>query len=301
MRYSSTGKQWSSWKEVFLMTEGPDEEPKIKFDYSHLIYTEKNAKFIQFKIEKIDSSKLNEFHFVFINSKHTPFTLSKAKKLTPRSVAGEEFYLIERAGWGADESICWTQESPTPQETITHLFIHHSALHSAIAHDECDDAIRAYLDYHVKTRKWSDIGYNYIVCPHGILFQGRRFAMETKTVDGKEVTTPKDVIGAQVVKYNKKTLGICAIGSYMGEIQPSQELKTILYRTLLWKVTHYSIDPLSQALYTPAGATEAQLLQTILGHKDAPAASTECPGETLHPAIPALRTAIAERLKPPPK
>src|SRR3989338_8275002 len=68
VRYSSTGKQWSSWKEVFLMTEGPDEEPKIKFDYSHLLYT-KSAKFIQFKTEKIDFSKisLHEFHFVFIN------------------------------------------------------------------------------------------------------------------------------------------------------------------------------------------------------------------------------------------
>ena len=286
VRYSANGKQWSSWKEVFLMTEGPDEEPQEKFDYSHLLYT-KSAKFIQFKTEKIDFSKisLHEFHFVFINSRKAPILLTKTKKIK-RSVAGEEFYLLPREGWGADESICWKTEAPTAQETITHLFIHHSALHSTIPHDECDDAIRAYLDYHVKTHGWSDIGYNYVVCPHGALFQGRRFS------EGK------DVIGAQVSKYNRGTLGICSIGSYMGDVQPPPALKNILYHTLLWKITQYGIDPLGKAPYTPAGAKEAQTLETILGHKDAPAASTECPGETLHPVIPALRNAVADRLKP---
>src|SRR3990167_1435240 len=125
VRYSANGKQWSSWKEVFLMTEGPDEEPQEKFDYSHLLYT-KSAKFIQFKTEKIDFSKisLHEFHFVFINSRKAPILLTKTKKIK-RSVAGEEFYLLPREGWGADESICWKTEAPTAQETITHLFIHH--------------------------------------------------------------------------------------------------------------------------------------------------------------------------------
>ncbi|MBI3016485.1 MAG: N-acetylmuramoyl-L-alanine amidase [Deltaproteobacteria bacterium] len=300
VRHSSNGKQWSSWKEVLLMTEGPDENHE-PFDYGHLIYT-KNANFIQFKTEKVDFSKikLNEFHFVFIDSRKPPVTLTKKK--AKRSIAGEEFVITPRTGWGADESICWKTENPTAQESVTHLFIHHSALNSNIPHEECDDAIRAYLSYHVTTHGWSDIGYNYLACPHGMLFQGRRFSVETTTVDGKEVVTTKDVIGAQVSKYNKGTLGICAIGSYMGEVQPSQELKTTLYRYLLWQVTHYGIDPLGQTAYTPAGAKEAQTLQTILGHKDAPAASTECPGDTLHPVIPLLRTQVAERLKqPPPK
>ncbi|MBI3019374.1 MAG: N-acetylmuramoyl-L-alanine amidase [Deltaproteobacteria bacterium] len=289
VRYSVNGKQWSPWKEVFLMTEGPDEDQE-PFDYGHLIYT-KNANFIQFKTEKIDFSKikLNEFNFVFIDSRKPPISLAKHKKIK-RTIAGEEFLMTLREGWGADESICWKTENPTAQVSVTHLFIHHSTLHSHIPHEECDDAIRAYLEYHVKTHGWSDIGYNYLVCPHGVLFQGRRFSAETT----------QDVIGAQVSKYNKGTLGICAMGSYRGDVHPSQELKITLYQYLLWKVTQYGIDPLGQTPYTPAGASESQNLQTILGHKDAPLASTECPGETLHSVIPALRRDVSERLKPPP-
>lgn len=40
-------------------------------------------------------------------------------------------------------------------------------------HDACADKVRGIQVFHMNTRGWADIAYNYIVCPHGYVFEGR--------------------------------------------------------------------------------------------------------------------------------
>lgn len=40
-------------------------------------------------------------------------------------------------------------------------------------HDTCDDKVRTIQAFHMDTRGWADIAYNFVVCPHGYTFEGR--------------------------------------------------------------------------------------------------------------------------------
>lgn len=41
------------------------------------------------------------------------------------------------------------------------------------SHDECDDFVRGVQRFHMDTRGWYDIAYNFLICPHGDVFVGR--------------------------------------------------------------------------------------------------------------------------------
>lgn len=40
-------------------------------------------------------------------------------------------------------------------------------------HSKCASLIRGIQNFHMNTRGWSDIAYNFLVCPHGYTFEGR--------------------------------------------------------------------------------------------------------------------------------
>lgn len=77
--------------------------------------------------------------------------------------------LITRAQWGAR-----APRGTTPIRDIRGLTVHWEGPRmGAFSHDKCDDKIRGIQDFHMGTRGWSDIAYNYLVCPHGYVYQGR--------------------------------------------------------------------------------------------------------------------------------
>lgn len=56
---------------------------------------------------------------------------------------------------------------------IRGLAAHYEAAEEADNHGLCDEKIRGIQTYHMDSRRWSDIAYNYVVCGHGYLFEGR--------------------------------------------------------------------------------------------------------------------------------
>ena len=42
-------------------------------------------------------------------------------------------------------------------------------------HDSCAGLVRGIQSFHMHGRGWSDIAYNFIICPHGFIFEGRGF------------------------------------------------------------------------------------------------------------------------------
>ena len=310
IRSSVDGKRWSRWKDIFLMDDGPDGEEE-HFKYSHLVYTQA-ANYFQFKIVRVNLSEteFDGFIFTFFDSR-----LPQRSPTQERPEEGDRTRMITRAEWGADEEISWRKESPQPQPFVKHLVIHHSALNNNISHEKCYEAVRAYQTFHINVRGWSDIGYQYLVCQHGYLFQGRRLA------EGGQ-----DVIGAHAKFYNKGSLGVCAIGLYMdtthlneeekskfvremteaGElwdknqeelnIEPSSALREGMVQFLTEKARYYNLDPRGSYEYTPGGENSTpQNLSSILGHQDVKA--TLCPGNNLYRLIPNFKEEIAGRLE----
>lgn len=308
IRSSADGKHWSRWKDVFLMAEGADHE-REPYDYSQLIYT-KGAKFFQFKIARVDVSAghFNEFHFVFIDSRK-PLSLSTVQKNEKGDFKKPAY--ISREQWGSAEQLSWPNERPLPLQRISHLFLHHSALDNTLSHDVCDDAVRAYQLYHIKTKKWGDLGYHYLICQHGVLFEGRK----------------GEVIGAHAKGFNAHSLGICVIGSYIdsslinqtekislvremiekGELRdeddfssagpvPSKHVQNMIVDFLIWKARQYRINPQGRSLYPTESIEKAyRLLPNILGYQDV--TTTLSPGPHLYRLIPSLRAAVAEKMK----
>lgn len=114
-------------------------------------------------------------------------------------------------------------------------------------HATCDDKVRAMQAYHMNTRGWSDIAYNYLACPHNYLFEGRGWDHQS-AANGYESA-------------NEQSFALQAMwGSNAGAKVPDN-----LKRALL-----YGIAVLRQ--HTTS--------KVIKGHRDWK--STDCPGDELY-------------------
>ena len=67
--------------------------------------------------------------------------------------------------------------------------------------------------FHIETRKWSDIAYNFLVGGDGLAYEGRGW----------------DQVGAHTYGYNIKSIGIALVGTFMKELPPNRQVK-LLYR-----------------------------------------------------------------------
>lgn len=104
------------------------------------------------------------------------------------------------------------------------FMVHHAAIPDSDGgafngpndHDDCFDLYRAFRTMHMN-KGWGDIGYNFVVCPHAVDFEG---------VGG-------DYVGAHCPGYNRNGLGVCYMGN--GDLRiPDAPLWRIaeLYHTL---------------------------------------------------------------------
>lgn len=60
------------------------------------------------------------------------------------------------------------------------IVVHHSAVRRAgTTHwPGCYESMRGHQRYHMDTKGWSDIAYNFVVCQHGFIFEGRGFTRQ---------------------------------------------------------------------------------------------------------------------------
>jgi len=174
--------------------------------------------------------------------------------------------IISRAGWGADESLTdWEPEYRSPMKVI----IHHTVTYGR----DPLATLRAIHYYHAVTRRWGDIGYNYLIDSQGNIYEGRR---------GGE-----GVVGGHARSYNYGSIGIALLGDYGGHEVPLAA-EQALVEMLIWVAGRYGIA--SQG-HRPAWGLE---LPNVLGHRDV--GSTTCPGDCAYRRLPYLRTVAAERL-----
>jgi len=164
--------------------------------------------YIQFKTNKKPKTSLSFRFFLAAESTKT-FGLDPLKTLHNRSINCEIADVCDR--------MCWCPTCPidiTPQLTDpTHLIVHHSAGNNVS--NNFAQVVEFIWDLHVNTNGWDDIGYNWLIDPNGILYQGR----------------PDNYQGAHFSCINENTVGICVIGDYSSQ-QPSEEAMNTLVNHL---------------------------------------------------------------------
>jgi N-acetylmuramoyl-L-alanine amidase len=184
-------------------------------------------------------------------------------------------FLIDRAVWGADESI--VRADPIYADRLRFAVVHHTAGKSPSSLEESAAIVRGVQRYHVISNGWNDIGYNFVVDGFGQVFEGRGGGVD------------RNVIGAHALGFNTGSVGVAVLGNFERGV-PTFEAQNALAQLLAWRLDVGHVDPL--ALVAAASTSgESRTLRAVSGHRDV--GSTACPGATLYPLLDGLAQQIA--------
>lgn len=188
--------------------------------------------------------------------------------------------IVPRASWGCTPEACPLREQPV-RTTVTHLVVHHTA--GANSSADWAAVVRSIWQLHTQVNGWNDIGYNFLIAPDGVAYEGRG--------DG--------ILGAHFSAVNTGTMGVALLGTF-SNTPPTAAAVATLTQLLAWQAERWKVDAASMSLHGASGL----VLNTISGHRDAglsPRASgtTECPGNAVHALLERLRREVPVLVEDP--
>ena len=264
-------KAWSEWVAFKKPHSGEDFDRFVLGE----VFIEKAFEDIQFKTEQPTNSK---FIFRLFFPEYTKNTnLAKTGNKTLKQAAGgcAQPAYQGRSDW-CPNGDCPKSSSPSTINP-THIVVHHSA--GQTNNTDYAAVVRSYWDLHVNTNGWADIGYNWLVDPNGVLYEGR----------GDRIR------GAHSPCMNAIATGICYIGDYDAN-EPATAGINAIKDFIAWDATDKNIDVTSSSFVSALSGN----IENISGHKDGfdqyPAqgcTSTLCPGANLHNKLQSIRTDVS--------
>lgn len=86
--------------------------------------------------------------------------------------------LVTRSAWGARPPKAVVA---LPPERVRYLVVHYSAANAdeQALHRNCAARVRGIQAFHMDSRGWNDIAYNWLVCKHGYVFRGRGWRVKS--------------------------------------------------------------------------------------------------------------------------
>lgn len=259
IRFSENGTDWEAWQPMTI-DEHLEQSPERRV--SELYFTKKTDQF--FQITGLTTQ--TEVHFYSPDATPAEATQMPARPRSEACVCAQPTYQA-RTNWCSDGN-CPPNPAPDFTET-THLIVHHSA-GTNVANDWAA-IVRSIWNFHVNINGWSDIGYNWLVDPNGVVYEGRG--------DG--------IQGAHFCGKNSGTTGICVLGDFTN-VEPTEAAKNELIELLSWKSCDQELDPRGIAFH----ASSQMLLNNISGHRDG--CNTSCPGDLFYPLLPNIRQGVVD-------
>ncbi len=262
VRASTDGRNWTAW----AVARG--ERVDAARTGTGLIYFGEGFRFLA--VEGVSDPEV-----LLIDPGPSPASGGRGKRI--ESSAAPQ--VVTRAEWGCTPQTCPVKDAPI-YTTVTHLIVHHTDGANAAA--DWPAVVRSIWVLHVQGNGWNDIGYNYLIDPNGVLYEGRAGG------DG--------VVGAHFSGVNSGTMGVALLGTYVDQTPP-ERMRATLADMLAWQAEKWSLDPAGESLHASSGL----LLNVVSGHRDAglspkATSTTECPGNTAYTLLPALRDAVALRM-----
>src|SRR5262245_46743322 len=183
--------------------------------------------------------------------------------------------VVTRTEWGCPDGQITTHGSLN-YTTVTHLIAHHTAMGNETPGGDWPAIVRGIWNFHVFERGWADVGYNYLIDPNGVIYEGR--------------SGGDNVVGAHFSGVNAGTMGVAMLGDFT-DAAPATEALNSLKKILAWKCDQRGLDPTGRSLH---GASQLNL-NAISGHRDGPGA-TECPGDSFYRMLPVIRAEVKNLL-----
>ncbi|GLH07350.1 Peptidoglycan-recognition protein LE [Gryllus bimaculatus] len=113
--------------------------------------------------------------------------------------------IMQRKEWLAQPLAAPLPILTTP---VPYVIISHTATEQCLKIAECILQVRTVQTFHIESRGWWDIGYNFLVGGDGFAYTGRGW----------------DTIGAHAYGYNNVSIGISFIGTFNTVLPPARQL-----------------------------------------------------------------------------
>lgn len=146
---------------------------------------------------KIDEEDIEEVYDIFMRP---------AKEVTKPVITPEGLRLVSRTVWGPEPVVYPLERIRQP---VPWVIISHTATGGGNTQSECIRHLRVIQKYHKDSQDWDDIGYNFLVGGDGSAYCGRGW----------------DNIGAHTRFFNKYSIGISFIGTFVHIPPPKKQLE----------------------------------------------------------------------------
>jgi N-acetylmuramoyl-L-alanine amidase len=153
--------------------------------------------------------------------------------------------IVTRSQWGARAP----RSTRAMRRPVPRVFIHHTETSRCYSQDRCAAVVRSVQNYHMDTKKWDDIGYNFLVGDDGKVYEGRGW----------------NNVGAHARDWNPTSYGIAMIGNFNGVLPSTAALNATKQLIACGKTRNISSS------------------YTLHGHRDG--VCTTCPGDALYNLI----------------
>ncbi len=279
VRFSKDGINWEAYKKIKI----DEHNVGTNINYSTLQYLDKEIKYYQIEVyTNLDhhgfdlySLTLNFFNPDKINGNIEQKNIEATKQLSPESCPCPLPTYVTRTQWNCPQGQGIAPGVVT-NPAVTHLIVHHSDGPNTATNWAA--VVLSIWNYHTGTNGWSDIGYNWLIAPDGVLYEGR----------GSN-STNDNVQGAHFCGFNQATMGTCMIGTYTS-VDITALARTKLIEILAWKGCKANIPVIGTAFHASSNLT----LNRISGHRDG--CATDCPGTTFYNTLPQLRLDVDAKI-----
>lgn len=271
---------WSSWVDLEA-EEGGDGPEASKDSRVAAPYWSGEATSVEVRAVGAPDASIQGLQAVLVTTSATPEDASLLGISARSTVSGvPQPSIISRAAWGADESLLNRNGAdcvpPKYDQTVKAAVIHHTEGSNSYTAAQSASIVRGIYSYHVVSRGWCDIGYNFLIDKYGQIFEGRHGG----------ITMP--VHGAHATLWNTNTVGVSFMMNSMTEA-PTQASLNASYELLAWKLGSNYRNP--QGTTTLVGKTQP----VIFGHGDV--MPTDCPGTHIRAHLPQLRVNVAATMR----
>jgi len=269
-------QRWSEWKSLPIDRHGEEES---SVEATEMRQLDARVKSIQIRMLQTQGQTLPAgIQINLFNPVMPQRSGSATLNVTPQNPSLPELraacpcplpQMVDRSTWGAPRPCT----SPG-YAAVTHLVVHHSA--GVNTSNNWAQVVLSIWDFHVNTRAYCDVAYNYLIDPNGILYEGR--------------SGGNNVIGAHFCATNTGTMGVCLLGNFQ-EVEPTDAMLNTLANLLAWKSCNSNIDPLLKSIHARSNLD----LNHICGHRDG--CATECPGTNVYSKLANVRSKVVSNIQ----
>jgi hypothetical protein len=308
VRASADGATWTDWGGVHPNDDLVDAADAADVFWSSTIYTGLSAYWqLRVTLKTAPDGAAPVFHEVTVNTVDARGPSPSASR--PAAPAGNSVSrpgFVSRADWGGS-SVLNNSVAPT-WYPANHLVVHHTADPNTLRSGESSwaDRVRAEWSFHTYSRGWGDVGYNWLIAPDGVIYEGRNGSSDFD----------RDSVGFHDTG-NKGSMGVAMLGTFgsgvpnVTPIVPTEAAQDAVVRMLAWKASQRDIDPLGSSFYYGCSISSycapynaGSVVPNIAGHRQVTPGHTSCPGDLAANILDSIklrvRDTIAGAPAPPP-